>query len=190
MKIGLLFGSFNPIHIGHLIIANTFVENSDLEQVWFVVSPHNPKKDLNTLLHAHDRYDMVEKAIADNHKLRACDVEFHLPRPSYTVDTLVVLREKYPQHTFNLILGGDNLTNLTKWKNYEEILANHQVLVYPRPATSPSPLDTHPQIQKIDAPLLDISATYIRTLIQNQKSIKYLVPDEIATYIRLKKFYF
>ncbi len=190
MQIGLLFGSFNPIHIGHLIIANTFVENSDLDQVWFVVSPHNPTKNVNTLLHAHDRYDMVEKAIADNHKLRACDIEFHLPRPSYTVDTLGVLREKYPQHIFSLILGGDNLNNLIKWKNYEEILTHHQVLVYPRPSASPSLLDTHPNIHKIDAPLLDISATYIRTLIQSQKSIQYLVPDVVVSYIRLKKFYF
>ncbi len=121
MKIGLFFGSFNPIHIGHLIIANTMAENTDLEEVWFVVSPQNPFKKQKSLLHEFDRLEMVERAIQDNFKLKASDIEFHLPRPSYTIDTLTVLQEKYPEHQFGLIMGGDNLSHFHKWKNYEQI---------------------------------------------------------------------
>ena len=131
MKIGLYFGSFNPIHIGHLIVANVMAEY--LERVWFVVSPQNPFKQTKSLLHEFDRYEMVEKAIQDNHRLKACDVEFSMPKPSYTIDSLIYLSEKYPQHQFKLILGSDNLVQFPKWKNYQRILDNYGLLVYPRP---------------------------------------------------------
>jgi nicotinate-nucleotide adenylyltransferase len=189
MKIGLFFGSFNPIHIGHLIIANTMAEHTDLERVWFVVSPQNPFKKQKTLLHEFDRIDMVEKAIADNFKFKASDIEFHLPKPSYTIDTLTVIQEKYPQDEFVLIMGSDNLTQFKNWKNYEKILEYFSLYVYPRPDTAPTDLDQHPKVRWVQAPLMDISATFIRQSIQQNKSIKYLVPEAVEEYIARKKFY-
>ncbi|MCS6822609.1 MAG: nicotinate (nicotinamide) nucleotide adenylyltransferase [Microscillaceae bacterium] len=191
MKIGLFFGSFNPIHIGHLIIANIMAERSDLEQVWFVVSPQNPFKKQHSLLHHFDRLDMVEKAIADNHKLKATDIEFHLPQPSYTIDTLTYLQDKYPQHTFALVLGSDNLQHFEKWKNYEKILEYYSLYVFPRPNydISQHTLAKHPKVHIVEAPMLDISATFIRQSIQQGYSIRYLVPDVVAEYIERKKFY-
>ena len=189
MKIGLFFGSFNPIHHGHLIIANTMVHYTDLEQIWFVVSPHNPLKKQDSLLHEFDRYDMVEKAIADNPKLRACDIEFQLSRPSYTIDTLVHISQKYPQHEFSLIIGGDNLSHFKKWKNHAQILEYYSIYVYPRPNVQPSEFDNHPKVTFVQAPLMDISATFIRNAIQNNKPIKYLLPDLVEEYIYRKKFY-
>ncbi len=192
MKVGLFFGSFNPIHIGHLIIANTIVELGALQQVWFIVTPQNPFKKRKSLAHEFDRYDMVQLAIGDNHNLHVSDVEFHLPKPSYTATTLTVLSEKYPNHTFRLIMGSDNLQHLHKWRNYQYILDNFGVIVYPRPNVSfelvkESPL--FPYVEVVDAPLMEISATLIRRLIQEEKSIQYLVPDEVANYIRTKKLY-
>lgn len=189
MKIGLFFGSFNPIHIGHMIIANVMAENADLNKVWFVVSPQNPLKPSKGLLHEFDRYDMVKAAIADNYKLEASDVEFHLPRPSYTIHTLAHLTEKHPGKEFSLILGEDNLENFTKWKNYEQILRHYGLYVYPRPNVTNSELKRHPGVRMIDAPLLDISATYIRDCIRNNKSIRYLVPESVEQMIRVKQFY-
>jgi nicotinate-nucleotide adenylyltransferase len=189
MKIGLFFGSFNPIHHGHLIIANTMAHYTDLQQVWLVVSPHNPHKRQESLLHEHDRLDMVEKAVAGNNRLKASDIEFHLPRPSYTIDTLTYLQEKYPQHEFALIMGGDNLTHFKKWKNYEQILTYYQILIYPRPYVQATELDTHPNITFVTAPLMDISATFIREAIRQNKPIKYLVPESVEEYIFRKKFY-
>lgn len=189
MKVGLFFGSFNPIHVGHLIIANTMVENTDLHEVWFVVSPQNPFKKKNALLHEFDRFDMVEMAIADNYKLRVTDIEFNLPQPSYTIDTLTYIQEKYPQYQFSLIMGSDNLVHLNKWKNYEQILQYYPILVYPRPNTQSSDLVQHPTVKFVPAPLLDISATFIRDLVQKNKSIKYLVPEVVEAYILRKKFY-
>jgi nicotinate-nucleotide adenylyltransferase len=189
MKIGLFFGSFNPIHIGHLIIANTMAEHTDLDKVWFVVSPQNPFKKQKTLLHEFDRMDMVEKAIADNHKFQTCDIEFHLPKPSYTIDTLTVLQEKYPQHSFVLIMGSDNLTQFKNWKNHDKILEYFKLYVYPRPNTAPTDFDQHAHIQWVTAPLMDISATFIRQCLQQNKSIKYLVPENVEEYILRKKFY-
>jgi nicotinate-nucleotide adenylyltransferase len=189
MKIGLYFGSFNPIHTGHLIIASMMVENADLQKVWFVVSPQNPFKPSKGLLHEFDRYDLVKAAIADNYKLEVSDVEFHLPKPSFTVDTLVRLSEKHPQHEFVLILGEDNLENFAHWKNHEQILIQHFVYVYPRPHVTKSDLIRHPKIKVIEAPLLDISATYIRECIKNNKSIRYLVPDAVEQLIHAKLYY-
>lgn len=189
MKVGLFFGSFNPIHVGHLIIANTMATHTDLQQVWFVISPHNPHKNKQSLLHEFDRYDMVAKAIDDNPTLKACDIEFHLPQPSYTIDTLTHLQEKYPQHQFALIMGSDNLTNFASWKNYEKILEYYKLYVYPRPNTPPTEFDKHPKISWVKAPLMDISASYLRQCIKEGKSIRYLVTESVEELIRRKKFY-
>ena len=189
MKIGLFFGSFNPVHVGHLVIANVMVETTDMDQVWFVVSPQNPFKQRKSLLHEFDRYDMVSAAIFDNFSLRATDIEFNMPRPSYTIDTLVYVSEKYPDHTFHLIIGEDNLHSFPKWKNHEKILEHYGLYVYPRPQSKPSVLKEHENVRMVDAPMMDISATFIRNCIQRGQSIKYLVPDSVEELIRGKKFY-
>ena len=188
-KIGLFFGSFNPIHIGHMIIANIMAENTDLNKVWFVVSPQNPFKPSKGLLHEFDRYDMVKAAIADHYKLEVSDVEFNLPKPSYTIHTLAYLTEKHPGKEFKVIIGEDNLENFTKWKNHDQILEQFGLYVYPRPHVTNSELMRHPNVKVIEAPLLDISATYIRSCIKNNKSIRYLVPEPVEQMIRLKHFY-
>lgn len=190
MKISLFFGSFNPIHIGHLIIANTIVGQPDVDQVWFVISPQNPFKSSNSLLHEFDRMDMVERAIEDNFNLRACDVEFNMPKPSYTIDTLTYLSSKYPTHQFRLIIGEDNLKNFHRWKNYNAILDFYGLDVYPRPSSaSKGEIKNHPNVRMVEAPLLDISATYIRSAISSGKSIKYIVHEKVESYIRDKKLY-
>jgi nicotinate-nucleotide adenylyltransferase len=187
MKIGLYFGSFNPIHIGHLIIAQTIFERCALDQVWFVVSPQNPFKKQESLAHEHDRLRMVELAVDDNYHFRAVDVEFRMPKPSYTIDTLTLLSDKYPQHQFYLFMGSDNLSHFHKWKNYRAILDNYQVVVYPRPGEPK--LTDYPEVKFIDAPLLDISATFIRQAIQAGYSAKYLLPEAVEQYILSKKLY-
>ncbi|ARK13526.1 nicotinate (nicotinamide) nucleotide adenylyltransferase [Fibrella sp. ES10-3-2-2] len=194
MKIGLFFGSFNPIHVGHLIVANTIATSADLEQVWFVVSPQNPFKKTKSLLHEFDRLDMVERAIADNSRLKATDVEFSMPKPSYTIDTLDVLSAKFPQHTFKLLMGEDNLEQFANWKQYERLLTEFGLYVYPRPArpgelATLSPFRDHPNVRLIASPLLDISATYIREAIRANRSIRYMVPDVVEEMIERKKFY-
>lgn len=189
MHVGLFFGSFNPIHTGHLIVANVMATSTDLEQVWFVVSPHNPFKKAHNLLHEFDRLDLVEKAIADNARLKATDIEFSMPRPSYTIDTLARLSEKFPQHTFRLIIGEDNLEAFPNWKNHEQILEHYGLYVYRRPRAVESPLKQNPNVRLIDAPLLDISATYIRDCIRTRRSIRYMVPDDVAQLIERKKYY-
>jgi len=189
LKIGLFFGSFNPIHTGHLIIANAMAETTDLEQIWFVVSPQNPHKKSKSLAHQFDRYDMVEAAVADNHKLKVADVEFDLPKPSYTIDTLTYLGEKYSDHQFSLIIGSDNLQSFPRWKNYKVMLSEYHLYVYPRIGNGTSPLDDHDHVHKVDAPLIQISATYIRSLISSNKSIKYLVPESVAGIIQMRHLY-
>jgi len=189
MRIGLFFGSFNPIHVGHLIVANVMATTTDLEQVWLVVSPQNPFKKNKSLLHEFDRLDLVERAIADNHRLKASDAEFSMPRPSFTIDTLRRLREKFPQHTFRLIIGGDNLGQFPNWKEHEAILNDFGLYVYPRPNAEPSSLQTHPNVRLVEAPLLDISATFIRAQLKAGGSIRYMVPDAVERLIELKKFY-
>ncbi|GAB4019373.1 nicotinate (nicotinamide) nucleotide adenylyltransferase [Spirosoma koreense] len=189
MKIGLFFGSFNPIHVGHLIIANTMATTTDLDQVWFVVSPQNPFKKTKSLLHEFDRLDMVERAIADNSRLKATNIEFSMPKPSYTIDTLARLSEKYPQHTFRLIMGEDNLEQFANWKNYDKILEYYGLYVYERPRTVESPFKTHANVLVVNAPLLDISATFIRESIRANRSIRYMVPEVVEEMIERKKFY-
>ncbi|SKC76627.1 nicotinate (nicotinamide) nucleotide adenylyltransferase [Ohtaekwangia koreensis] len=189
MKIGLFFGSFNPIHMGHLMIANLMAETTDLKKVWFVVSPQNPFKPSKGLLHEFDRYDMVRAAIYDNYNLEVSDVEFHLPKPSYTIHTLVHLREKFPDKEFKVIIGEDNLASFTKWKNHERILEDYGLYVYRRPNVQLSELKTHPNVTFVEAPLLDISATFIRSCIRNKHSVRYLVPDVVEETIRAKGFY-
>lgn len=188
-KIGLFFGSFNPIHIGHLIIANIMADHTDLDKVWFIVSPQNPFKESKNLLHEFDRYDMVEAAIGDNFKLQVSDVEFHLPKPSYTSFTLAHLSEKFPDKEFRLIIGSDNLENFPKWKNYESILEQFGLYVYPRPNATTSYLSQHSNVKMISAPMLDISATFIRQCIKENRSVRYLVPEPAEKMIELKGFY-
>ncbi|KAA3436206.1 nicotinate (nicotinamide) nucleotide adenylyltransferase [Rufibacter hautae] len=191
MRVGLLFGSFNPIHIGHLILANYMAANTTLDTVWLVVSPQNPFKPSSSLLHEFDRLHMVRLAIADNADLGVTDIEFRMPKPSYTIDTLTYLREKYPTYQFVLIMGEDNLATLPKWKNYEQILDLYEVLVYPRPGSAkvPEALQGHAKITVVPAPLLDISATFIRKCLKEGKSTRYLLQEEVQEYIQAKKLY-
>jgi nicotinate-nucleotide adenylyltransferase len=187
-KIGLFFGSFNPIHTGHLIIANLVHTEQLVDEVWFIVSPQNPHKQRKNLLHEQDRLDLVREAIKDDYFFQASDIEFGLPRPSYTVNTLAYLEDKYPQHDFRLIIGEDNLSSFTNWKNHQVILEKG-LIVYPRPNANPSELKTHEKVQWVEAPKIDISATLIRKLISEGKSIKYLVPESVAELIDSRKFY-
>lgn len=180
---GLFFGSFNPVHVGHMIIANFMATQTDLEEVWMVVSPHNPLKPKKTLARDHDRLHLVRLAIGDNPKLKASDVEFGLPQPSYTVDTLSYLKEKYPNRQFSLIMGGDNLATLHKWKNYELLLRDHEIFVYQRPSHDLGELQQHPSIKIVEAPLMQISASYIRNCLKAGQSVQYLVPDAVYRYL-------
>ena len=189
MKVGLFFGSFNPIHVGHLIIANVAHQSTELDQVWFIVSPQNPFKKNKNLLHEFDRYDLVQAAIEDDYHFRASDVEFQMPRPSYTVDTLAVLSEKYPDHAFTLIIGEDNLGSFPKWKNHQVILDHYGLIVYPRPNAQKSDLTEHPNVRLIEAPEMDISATLIRKMIRANRSIKYLVPQRVEEMIQSRKLF-
>lgn len=190
MKTGLFFGSFNPIHIGHLIVANTVYEYADVDEIWFIVSPLNPhKRQSKSLIHEFDRIDMVERAIEDQHYFKAVDIEFHLPKPNYTINTLVYLEEKYPDKEFRIIIGEDNLVSFKKWKNYEIILENYGLIVYPRPNTKDSELKAHHNVTFVEAPKIDISASFIRKNVKLGKSIKYLVPDKVAEFIRDRKLY-
>lgn len=189
MKIGLFFGSFNPIHNGHLIIAQAVLEEPGIDQIWFVVSPKNPLKKSKSLLHEFDRLDLVEVAIRDNPKMKATDIEFNLPKPNYTINTIVSLKEKFPENQFVLIIGQDNLSQFPKWKNYLEILKEVELYVYPRPGSGTTNLDGHPKVKFVDAPVVDISATLIRESIKNSKSVKYLLPEAVAYQIDKKGFY-
>ncbi len=188
-KTGLFFGSFNPVHIGHLIIANYMATRTDLRQVWFVVSPHNPLKPKESLARDYDRLHLVRLAIDDNPLLRASDIEFALPKPSYTIDTLTHLREKYPNRDFALIMGSDNLATIHKWKNYELILRDYQLYVYKRPDAPLPELAGHPHVQLCDAPMMYISASYIRDCLQSGTSVQYLVPDAVCRYLEGSNMY-
>lgn len=182
-KIGLFFGSFNPIHVGHLIIANSMIELAGLDEVWLVVTPQNPFKINSELMDENVRLDLINIAIKDNPKLKSCDVEFGLPKPNYTIETLLHLQKKYKQNQFFLIIGEDNLVHFDKWKDYNLILNNVEVLVYPRPNSQNSKLKTHPRVHFYNCPMFDISSTYIRENLKNGKSIKYLVHEGVEKYI-------
>lgn len=191
MKIGLYFGTFNPIHVGHMIIANHMAEHSDLEQIWMVVTPHNPLKQKSTLLDDYQRLHLVHLATEDYPKIKPSDIEFKLPQPNYTVNTLAHLMEKYPQHEFSLIMGEDNLKTFHKWKNYDYILEHHDIYVYPRVSECEDHLElkNHPRIHKINAPIVEISSTFIRENIKNKKNIRPLLPNKVWEYVDHNNFY-
>lgn len=191
MKVGLYFGTFNPIHVGHLIIANHIVENSDLDQLWMVVTPHNPLKKKSGLLADYHRLEMVHLATQDYDKIVPSDIEFKLPQPNYTINTLALLHEKYPQHTFSLIMGEDNLKSLKKWKNYELILNDYHLYVYPRisPDHVPEELLQHPHVQRVSAPIIELSSTFIRNSIKEKKNIKPMLHEGVWEYINHNLFY-
>lgn len=190
-KIGLYFGSFNPIHIGHIIIANHLAEYSDLDEIWLVVSPHNPFKKKKTLLDDHHRLELVRRACESYEKIIPCDIEFKLPQPSYTVNTLVYLKEKHPNFMFCLLMGEDNLNTFHKWKNHEMILENNLIYVYPRIADNghENQFSSHPKITHIEAPIIQISSTHIRKAIAERKNVTPLLPTEVWKYIDEMNFY-
>jgi nicotinate-nucleotide adenylyltransferase len=201
MKIGLYFGTFNPIHVGHLIIANHMAEHADLDQVWMVVTPHNPLKKKATLLDDYHRLQMVHLATEDFPKIKPSDIEFKLPQPNYTVNTLVHLQEKFPNHEFSLIMGEDNLKSLHKWKNYEAILEHYEIYVYPRISSEADTslkgdlvkqnleLKNQQKIHLIDAPVVEISSTDIRHNIKKEKNVQPLLPHKVWDYIDHNNFY-
>jgi nicotinate-nucleotide adenylyltransferase len=191
MKIGLYFGSFNPIHIGHLIIANHLATHTDLDQVWIMVTPQNPLKQKQTLLDNYQRLQLVHLAVEDYNNIKASDFEFNLPQPNYTIHTLNLLSEKYPTYDFSLIMGADNLETLHKWKNYEAILDQYSIYVYPRISENGihNNFENHPKIKKIDAPIVEISATFIRQQIKLKKNIKPLLPEKVWAYITHNNLY-
>ncbi len=188
MKIGLYFGSFNPIHTGHLVIASHVVNNTDIQQVWFIVSPQNPLKKTATLLNEYHRLHLVRLAVEDNQDFRVNDTEFKLPRPSYTIDTITYLKEKYPQHSFSIILGSDSMQNLHKWKNFQQLLSTNRLIVYMRPGFDVEPL-AGADLVFLKAPLLEISATDIRKLIKEGKSVRYLLPDKVLAEVEQNGYY-
>jgi len=182
MNIGLFFGSFNPVHIGHLIIANHILNKEIIERLWFVVSPLNPLKEKSTLLRDYDRLFLVKIATEDDVRIKVTDLEFHLPQPSYTINTLTYLNEKYPNETFSIIMGSDSFQNLNHWKNYETLIKNYEIIVYRRTGFEITN-SLNARIKIVDAPFLDITATEIRGLIKEGKSIRYMVPDKVREEI-------
>ena len=203
-KIGLYFGTFNPIHVGHLIIANHMVDYTDIDQVWLVVSPQNPLKKKASLLEDYHRLALVRAAIEDNQKLAVSDIEFSMPKPSYTSDTLIYLKEKYPEHDFALIMGEDNLRTFHKWKNYDKILNDYSVFVYPRLLTEAEEEDSnrmeprprglpevynHKNVTLVDAPVMKVSASFIRKSIKDGKDVRYLLSEPVYKYVEEMHFY-
>jgi len=182
-KVGLFFGSFNPIHIGHAILASYIVDYSDLDQIWFVVSPQNPFKEKASLLPFHHRYAMVQATVEDDVRFRATDIERMLDKPSYTIDTLVHLSKKHPEVQFTLIMGGDNLASFDKWKNYETILENYPILCYSRPNSGKAELTVHPTVSILDAPQMDYSSSLLRRMIKEGQTVQYLMPPKAWTYL-------
>src|SRR6218665_918270 len=188
MQIGLFFGSFNPIHNGHLIIANTILQHTTLQEIWFVVSPQNPFKESKSLLPVHDRIELVNLAIADNPKFRVSDIEVNLPKPSYTIDTLTHLKQKFPQHIFSLIIGGDNLDGLENWKNADVLLRDYSFYVYNRTDKN-NPFPKNKNIHFLAFPLLDVSSTFLREEVKAGRSIQYFVPQKVWEEIEKYNLY-
>ena len=190
-RVALYFGTFNPLHIGHLAIANHLVEFTDLDELWFVVTPRSPFKQKATLLDDQQRLHMVDLALADYPKLKASNVEFNLPQPNYTVTTLVHLHEQYPDTEFALVMGEDNLKSLLKWKNVDYILEHHHIYVYPRisQGTVPAALQDHTKIHKVDAPIMEISSTFIRNGLANSKNMRPLLPSAVHDEIEVSGYY-
>jgi nicotinate-nucleotide adenylyltransferase len=189
MKIGLFFGSFNPVHNGHMVIASYMAEFTDLDQVWFVVSPHNPLKEKQSLLKDYHRLRLVDIAIGEYRKLKSSNIEFSLPQPSYTVHTLSYLMEKHKGHDFALLLGADNLETFKKWKNWEQILELVELYVYPRKGSDGGELLHHPKVKVVDAPMMELSATFIRNAIRDKKDVRYMLPSQVWEYVKEMHFY-
>jgi nicotinate-nucleotide adenylyltransferase len=187
--IGLFFGSFNPVHVGHMIIANYMIEYTAMDELWMILSPQNPFKSQKSLANDYDRLHLLKLAIGDHLKIRASDVEFGLPRPSYTIDTLSYLKEKYPKKRFSLIMGGDNIASFHKWKNYKQILAQHDIYVYKRGTDNEHKLGETDRVKYAEAPLLQVSASYIRNAIKQGKSIQYLVTEQVFNYLNSNNIY-
>lgn len=188
-KTGLLFGSFNPIHIGHLMIAGYMYEFSDLDELWFVVSPLNPLKEQKSLLADHHRLEMVNLAIEDDNRFRSCNIEFKLPKPSYTINTLTYLQDKYPEREFVIISGTDIFPTFHKWKNWQQLLEFYTFYVYPRPGSQDHELTKHPSVKVFNAPMVEISASFIREAIREGKNMSYYLPDKTFKYIQEMHFY-
>ena len=189
LNAGLFFGSFDPIHIGHLAIANYMLTFTDMKELWFVVSPHNPFKDRQNMLSETDRLHLVNLAIENHHPYRSCDIEFHMPKPSFTADTLARLSEQYPQHKFALIMGSDNMEQFHKWKNSEDIIANYHRYIYPRPGTTSQLMKQIPNATVVNAPLMDISSTFIRNAIAAGKDVPFFLHEKVCHYIKSMRFY-
>lgn len=191
MNVGLFFGTFNPIHIGHMVLANYLAEFSDLDEVWFVITPMSPFKQKKSMLSNIHRLAIANIAVEDFPKLKTSDIEFKLPQPNYTIYTLINLEEKFPQHTFNLIMGEDNLKGFHKWKNYETILENYHIYVYPRISEGKieSKFTNHPKIKLVNAPIVQISSTFIRKAIKNRKDVRTMLPTNVWQYIEEMNFY-
>jgi len=189
VHIGLFFGSFNPVHIGHMALANYMLSFTGMDQIWFIVSPQNPLKSKSQLLNQNHRLHLVNLAINDHPGMRSSNIEFELPQPSYTVSTLAHLREKFPAHRFSLIIGQDNLKTFSKWRNYEEILKQFQLFVYPRPGVGQTEFDTHPQVHLTQAPLIEISSTFIRQAIANKKDVRFFMPERVWKEVDEMNFY-
>lgn len=189
MHVGLFFGSFNPIHVGHLVLANYMLSFTSLDEVWLVVSPHNPLKNKAGLLNQNDRLHLVNLALDQHPKIKSSNIEFGLSQPSYTIHTLVHLKEKFPKYKFSLIMGQDNLQGFNKWKNHEEILKNYSIFVYPRPNCDESPFDNHKSVQITQAPVMDISSTFIRKAIKEKKDVCFFMHPNVWNYIDEMNFY-
>jgi nicotinate-nucleotide adenylyltransferase len=191
MKVGLFFGTFNPIHVGHLIIANYLAENSDLDQIWMVVTPLSPFKVKQSMLDNYQRLEMVHLATKDYTTIRPSDIEFNLPQPNYTVNTLAYLKEKFPEHQFALIMGEDNLKSFHKWKNYEVILEEHEMYCYPRISNGKveTQFDNHPNIHHVSAPIIELSSTLIRSQIKSGNNVRPMLPENVWKYLDEMNFY-
>lgn len=189
LRIGLFFGSFNPIHNGHMMLANYMVEFTNLHELWFIVSPHNPLKEKKTLLADHHRLDLVYKAVDDDPRFRVSDIEFRMPQPSYTIDTMTRLSEKHSTYEFSLICGMDSLESLPKWKNYELLLRDYHLLVYPRAGVTDSPFLKHPHVHLVDAPQIEVSSSFIRHAVAVGKDVQYFMPPKAFSYMTEMHFY-